>query len=503
MDISAFNEAQEAYTVGNYSVALEKFIECAQDLDGLSTEDLCKFYHLLGNCYVKNGKASVAAAAYSMALERADSKRKPALYVNLGKALLSSGKNTEALVAFNNALQFEDYATPHKAYSGIGAAQLQLGNTAEAGAAYREAAVDASNPAPAKSLVNLGACFMEMGRPEDAIISYETALDIGLEGEMQNKANENLGQAYMAQGRFFDAIVAFEDALSDGTYELSELADHDYKIAISLDERFGQDLEQLYADKSDELFDDDGEILPPYQTGEINLNDAIFDENADVEDLSAAETVAFSMPEDALQDEQDAEDDFDERLENSMFFSSPEDEYEENDNMFEPSQNHYANASEDAFESTPFQFDDENQWQPQPKRKKKHGPVFVIVLIVVILLVLAAAGAVAGYSLGYGYPLQETVAKDFFGTIQTGGDTSQYWAQDVKDEDKTSQLESVSNLATADVVAVQRSMQQSTVYVKTQLQAGGQLYYKVVMKRDKLSWAVEYFELYFPNAEQN
>ncbi len=501
MDISAFNEAQEAYTVGNYATALEKFIECAQDLDGLSTEDLCKFYHLLGNCYVKNGKASVAAAAYSMALERADAKRKPALYVNLGKALLSSGKNTEALVAFNNALQFQDYATPHKAYSGIGAAQLQLGNVAEAGAAYREAAVDPNNPTPAKSLVNLGACFMDMGRAEDAVISYETALDIGLDSEMRNKTNANLGQAYMVQGRFFDALSAFEDATEDGTYELNDLAAHDYKIALSLDERFGSDLEQLYAEKSEELFDDDGEILPPYQTGEIDLGDSVVEEDDEVEDLSAAETVAFAVPQEDADDE-DGKDDYDERLENSMFFSKPQDEDENSDNMFEPSPSHYANSSDETFENAPYQFEDFSQEQAQqPKRKKKHGPVFVIVIILVILLVLAAAGAVAGYTLGYGYPLQETVAKEFFNSIQSGEDTSKYWAAETKEDDRNTQLASVSNLASADVVAVDRSMQQSTVYVKTQLQAGGQLYYKVVMKRDKLSWVVEYFELYFPNSE--
>lgn len=507
MDISVFNEAQEAYTLGNYADALDKFVECAQDLDGLSSEDLCKFYHLLGNCYVKNGKAPVASAAYSMALEKANSQRKPALYVNLGKALLSSGKNTEALVAFNNALQFEDYATPHKAYSGIGAAQLQLGNIAEAGAAYREAAVDASNPAPAKSLVNLGACFMEMGRPQDAIVSYETALDLGLEGEMQNKANANLGQAYMVQGRFFDALAAFEDALSDGTYELNDLAAHDYQIAKSLDERFGPDLETLYAEKSEELFDDDGEILPPYQTGEIDLDDAVFDENevADDEDesqaLSAAETIAFPASDEASKEDSDK--DFEERLDNSMFFSQQNDDEDDNDDMFAPSDNHYANASGDAFENTPYQFEENAPQFDMGKRKKKHGAGFIVALVVIILLVLAVAGGVAGYALGYGYPLQETVAKDFFSAVQSQQDTSQYWSQDINDADRNTQMASVSNIVSADVVAVERSMSQTSVYVKTKLQTGGELYYRLVMKRNKLSWAIEYVELYFPNLQQS
>ena len=502
MDISVFNEARDAYAVGNYSSALDKFIECAQDLDGLSTEDLCKFYNLLGNCYVKCGKASVASAAYSMALTNANIKRKPVIYANLGKSLLSCGKNTQALVAFNNALQFKDYAAPYKAYSGIGSAQLQLGNIAEAGAAYREAAVDPNNPAPAKSLVNLGACFMEMGRAEDAIISYETALNIGLEGEMQNKANANLGQAYMVQGRFFDALSAFEDALEDGSYELNDLAAHDYQIALSLDERFGEDLEKLYQEKSEELFGDDGEILPPYKTGEIDLEGSVFsDQDEEAADLSNAQTIAFEPPQqDAF--EQD-EDDLTQRFDNSTFFARVNEEEIDADNMFEPSPSPYANVGENAFGNAPYQFDGYNQNQATHKKKKEHGAGFVILITIIIILVLAAAGCVAGYALGYGYPLQETVAKNFFNAACAEQDTTQYWASDVEEQDRNIQLQAISNVVSTEVVAVERSMSQSSVYVKAQLQAGGELYYKIVMKRDKLTWLVEYVELYYPNMDTN
>ena len=181
MKVEVFKEAQEAYSKGDYKTALEGFIACTHDVAGLAPADLSKFYHLIGNCYVKSNDPRSAAEYYLKALTGSPEKRKPSLYVNLGTALLGTKDYENALEAFGRALDYPIYTTPYKAYAGIGAAQLKLGNMVEAGAAYREAALDPANPAPAKSLVNLGVCFMELGRPEDAVSVYETALDFDLD----------------------------------------------------------------------------------------------------------------------------------------------------------------------------------------------------------------------------------------------------------------------------------------------------------------------------------
>lgn len=236
MNVEVFKAAQEAYAKGDYKHALEGFIVCTQDVGGLAPADLSKFYHLIGNCYVKSNDPRSAAEYYLKALGGSPEKRKPSLYVNLGTALLGTKDYQNALEAFGRALDYPIYTTPYKAYAGIGAAQLKLGNMIEAGAAYREAALDPANPSPAKSLVNLGVCFMELDRASDAVTVYEAALDFDLDDHTRAKAYANLGQGYMAQGRVPRALAAFERAREIGG-ELPSMAEHDYELAKTLQDR--------------------------------------------------------------------------------------------------------------------------------------------------------------------------------------------------------------------------------------------------------------------------
>ncbi len=237
MNVTAFKEAQEAYARGDYERALEGFSVCTRELDDLSLADKSKFYHLIGNCYIKSGRADKAAEYYRKALNIAPHSRQPALLVNLGTALLNSDQYEEALSAFENALDYPAYTTPYRAYSGIGAARLKLGDLTEAGAAYRDAALDPANPAPSKALVNLGICFMGLGRSADAVTSYETALDFATDDASKSKTLAHLGQAYMAQGRVNKALEAFETATADGNFELPPMARHDYEIAKVLKDK--------------------------------------------------------------------------------------------------------------------------------------------------------------------------------------------------------------------------------------------------------------------------
>ena len=115
MNAAVFKQAQEAYAQGDYKTALEGFSACAQDTENLSPADLSKFYHLIGNCYVKGGDPYAAATFYQRALSGSPEKRKPSLYVNLGTALLGSKDYENALVAFSRALTYPIYTTPYKA----------------------------------------------------------------------------------------------------------------------------------------------------------------------------------------------------------------------------------------------------------------------------------------------------------------------------------------------------------------------------------------------------
>lgn len=660
MNAAVFKQAQEAYAQGDYKTALEGFSACAQDTENLSPADLSKFYHLIGNCYVKGGDPYAAATFYQRALSGSPEKRKPSLYVNLGTALLGSKDYENALVAFSRALTYPIYTTPYKAYSGIGAAQLKLGNMTEAGAAYREAALDPANPAPAKALVNLGVCFMELGRSADAITSYETALEFDLDDRAKAKALANLGQAYMAEGRVQKAINAFEQAMSGGNYQLSPMASHDYEIAMSLKDRLdsrmpgildtgfipnlsavagGVEEQGAGLEPGDEGFDpfapktqamptiDAGQAEEePQEPWEHKAEDAAegatpdgsaansqpepdaadkdgepardaSDEDVDGEaqldatvampvatpvsedeleqtleelglsgngadaDLSAAETQVMapvgtaertldiqtgaSEPVEAAADEDGADADTDDAAaaddeqaddagEDDGYFEDYEDgygdegEYVDDYNQYddlagyadleasrpmaivdsgEPlndldrTDTHMPNPDQTAFFDVTENQINQDAREDRKRKRKSRGVGLKAAIVIVILAILVVGAGCAAYMMGYGYPSQEDVTRNFFAAVQNGDDTDQYWANDVDETARKSQVATLANMTAYNVEGVERSSSQTAVYVKGTLREGGQIEYKTVLARDGLSWAVEYIELYFPSAK--
>lgn len=676
MNAAVFKQAQEAYAQGDYKTALEGFSACAQDTENLSPADLSKFYHLIGNCYVKGGDPYAAATFYQRALSGSPEKRKPSLYVNLGTALLGSKDYENALVAFSRALTYPIYATPYKAYSGIGAAQLKLGNMTEAGAAYREAALDPANPAPAKALVNLGVCFMELGRSADAITSYETALEFDLDDKAKAKALANLGQAYMAEGRVQKAINAFEQAMSGGNYQLSPMASHDYEIAMSLKDRLdsrmpgildtgfipnlsavagGVEEQATGLEPGDEGFDpfapktqamptiDAGQVAEepqkPQERQERKAEDVAdkaasvdyaahsrpepqpepdvadegdepawdeSDEDADEEaqldatvampaatpvnedeleqtleelglsdngadmDFSAAETQVMApvgagektldiqtgatAPVEAVSDDDDAAagaddgsawnaggadadaggEQADDADEGDGYFEDYEDvygdegEYVDDYNQYddlagyadleasrpmaivdsgEPlndldrTDTHMPNPDQTAFFDLTEKQINQDAREDRKRKRKSRGVGLKVAIVIVILAILVVGAGCAAYMMGYGYPSQEDVTRNFFAAVQNGDDTDQYWAKDVDQTARESQTATLANMTAYNVEGVERSSSQTAVYVKGTLREGGQIEYKTVLARDGLSWAVEYIELYFPSAK--
>ena len=660
MNAAVFKQAQEAYAQGDYKTALEGFSACAQDTENLSPADLSKFYHLIGNCYVKGGDPYAAATFYQRALSGSPEKRKPSLYVNLGTALLGSKDYENALVAFSRALTYPIYTTPYKAYSGIGAAQLKLGNMTEAGAAYREAALDPANPAPAKALVNLGVCFMELGRSADAITSYETALEFDLDDKAKAKALANLGQAYMAEGRVQKAINAFEQAMSGGNYQLSPMASHDYEIAMSLKDRLdsrmpgildtgfipnlsavagGVEEQGAGLEPGDEGFDPFApktQAMPTIDAGQVeeepqepwehkaedaaegaapdgsavnsqpepdaadkdgeparDASDEDVDEEAQLDatvampvatpvsedeleqtleelglsdngadaDLSAAETQVMapvgtaertldiqtgaSEPVEAAADDDDADagtndaaaaddEQVDDAGEDDGYFEDYEDgygdegEYVDDYNQYddlagyadleasrpmaivdsgEPlndldrTDTHMPNPDQTAFFDVTEKQINQDAREDRKRKRKSRGVGLKVAIVIVILAILVVGAGCAAYMMGYGYPSQEDVTRNFFAAVQNGDDTDQYWANDVDETARKSQVATLANMTAYNVEGVERSSSQTAVYVKGTLREGGQIEYKTVLARDGLSWAVEYIELYFPSAK--
>ena len=162
-----------------------------------------------------------------------------------------------------------------------------------------------------------------------------------------------------------------------------------------------------------------------------------------------------------------------------------------NPNMPSPEDTQFFDVTEAAI--------NEGAKEDRKKARKRRGAGLKVAIVIVVLCILVAAAAAAAYVMGYGYPLQEDVTRDFFAAVQNDQSTDQYWADDVEAGARSAQLASVEGLNSYNVEAVQRSMTQTAVYVKGTLEEGGQVDYEVVLSRDGLSWAIEYVELYFPS----
>lgn len=543
MNVEVFKAAQEAYAKGDYKSALEGFIVCTQDVGGLAPADLSKFYHLIGNCYVKSNDPRSAAEYYLKALTGSPEKRKPSLYVNLGTALLGTKDYENALEAFGRALDYPIYTTPYKAYAGIGAAQLKLGNTVEAGAAYREAALDSANPAPAKSLINLGVCFMELGRPDDAVSVYETALDFDMDDHARAKAYANLGQAYMAQGRIPRALEVFKKAEESGE-KLPSMAEHDFEIAKVLQERLDARapgildtgyVPTIFVEGPAEEEDFDPFAPKTLDADEVVVEEAGEQEEVYDEELSRAQTVSM----DAIEVPSDAGEDY-------QFEGSEETEIDE----YDESVSGYVETYESGLDETPFSYNEQpgyeygvafdfgdeyaearepvdmetaETYMPSPehtaffdiseqeinydaktdrrKERRARGCGLKIAIAFVILCIVLAVAAGAAYVLGFGYPLQETVTEEFFAAVQDNGDTSKFWASDVDESMQKAQEASIQGLTSYEVEAVQRNMSHSEVFVGATVKEGGKIDYEVVLTRNGISWVVEYVQLYFPSEQ--
>ena len=420
----------------------------------------------------------------------------------------------------------------------------------EAGAAYREAALDPANPAPAKSLVNLGVCFMELGRPEDAVSVYETALDFDLDDRARAKAYANLGQAYMAQGRVPRALNAFEKAEEIGG-ELPSLAMHDYEIARTLKERVDSRapgiLDTGYippvatdvsSPEDDEDFDPfaprtDADQTAPLATDQEPQADA---EEGETLDPSQAQTIAMEALPVELTDEVDFGMDEEDELEGTQDIEFPEegdqaydsgldetpfnyneqpgyeygvsfdfgDEYadaRETVDVMESTEMHMPSPEDTAFFDISEQQINSNARKGMRRDRRARGCGLKIAIVFVVICILIAAAACVAYVLGYGYPLQETVTEDFFAAVQDDGDTSQYWAKDVSPSMQRAQEASLTDLSSYSVEAVQRSMNQTAVFVKATLAQGGNIDYEVVLTRDGISWAIQFVQLYFPSEQ--
>ena len=162
---------------------------------------------------------------------------------------------------------------------------------------------------------------------------------------------------------------------------------------------------------------------------------------------------------------------------------------------------HMPNPDQTAFFDVTENQINQDAREDRKRKRKSRGVGLKVAIVIVILAILVVGAGCAAYMMGYGYPSQEDVTRNFFAAVQNGDDTDQYWANDVDETARKSQVATLANMTAYNVEGVERSSSQTAVYVKGTLREGGQIEYKTVLARDGLSWAVEYIELYFPSAK--
>lgn len=104
--------------------------------------------------------------------------------------------------------------------------------------------------------------------------------------------------------------------------------------------------------------------------------------------------------------------------------------------------------------------------------------------MIVFLFVLAAC-IIAGsalFCLGFGFPTQEMVAKDLFSNPIAARDHC--FASNLSENKIDSYCAMASQDSDAEILAVSRSVNESTVYVKVKTSEGKDLTYKIKMTRD-------------------
>lgn len=444
MNRELFDRAYGLYAQKDYQGALLAFTECFENSPELAPGEAGLLYHQIGNCLVKLKNPTEAIHAYTQATADEAYGNVGTVQCNLGMAYASLRDYDNAVRCFEVAVEDPSYATPYKAYSAMGNAFMKLGKSAEAGVAFREAALDESNPDPTKALLNLGVCFMALNRPEDAVASYDSALQFDMAPETRNKLYASLGQAYVACGQMDLAVEAFERAIADKTYFLSDSASVDYQRAVGAVAQ-GQNSAELT------------QALP-------------------VADMAGFDVEAGGMyPLDGGQD--------------PFYYDEQyaEDAYPGYYGADEQGEDHFFNASDEELE----------QWSKglakQDRKRRNVGLKVLIGIIVVILLAFAAA--VFAYTQGYGYPTQESVAKELFADPEAAKSTVMAVSADKAD----TMLDPVVQDANAVVDGVNRSMSESTAYVTASTPEGGSVTYEVSMVRDLVGWKVSNVELYFPS----
>ncbi len=375
----------------------------------------------------------------------------------LGNSLMKLGMYHDAAVAYGDALQDEEYGKKGALSCNRARAFAAAGEYAQAEQSAQEALNDSSYATPYKAHMALGNACFNLEKYQDAGVAYRNAA-MDESNPDPSRSLVELGHCFVEMGRALDAVEAYRTALDFAGPMMPQ-----YKIYADMGRAY------VAANKIQEAVDS---FVAATKDG--------------VYTLTSAEAASYEAARRALAASKGRPSETDQFLAQAGYGSTGP--IEDPLDPLGKSGELIPSADDTGF----FTISEEDLVkQDKSNKKKKKGGVgrfFLILLFIIILL--AAAGGFAFYE-GYGWPTQEAVVTDLFAAKKSADtDLGEFIVGEV-DQAKRKQIASViPQGAQVEVKGIDRSMNQSRVYLTATLAQGGKQNYIVDLTRSGISWKV-------------
>ncbi len=374
-----------------------------------------------------------------------------------GNAYMKLGQFDAAAAAYEAALSDASYGKRGALCCNRGRALLAAGRAQDAVVALTEAVADPAYTTPYKAYTALGSAYEQLGDIRNAGIAYRSAA-IDESNPAPAHALSDLGSCFMRLGRAVDAVEAYRTALDFTTpLEDQNRIWCDLALAYVAANRMNEAVDAFAHATADGTY----QLSPEAQASYDAARKAV----ASISGRQPSETDAFL----AAAGYGGSYDPLDPMGASGELMPSPEDT------------GFFSVSEEDLVQ--------QDRMDRKVRRKHRHTGLKIFITLLV-LLALVGGGAAFAFVNGYGWPTQQAVAEQLFDAKTQGSDLAPY----VVSEMSTAQIQEISDIlpagADVSVTGIDRSAQESTVYLTASLSSGSEQDYTIEMVRDGIGWKV-------------
>lgn len=390
-----------------------------------------------------------------------------------GNAYMKLGQFDAAAAAYESALADTSYGKKGALCCNRGRALLAAGRAQDAVVALTEAVGDSSYATPYKAYTALGSAYEQLGDIRNAGIAYRSAA-IDESNPAPALALSDLGSCFMRLGRAVDAVEAYRTALDFTTpLEDQNRIWCDLALAYVAANRMNEAVDAFAHATADGTYQLSPEAQASYDAARKAVASISGRQPSETDAFLAAAGYSASASYDPL-DPMGASGELMPSPEDTGFFSVSEEDLVQQDRI-----------------------------DRKVRRKHRHTGLKVFIAFIVLLALVGGAGVFA-YLNGYGWPTQQAVAEQLFDAKTQGSDLAPY----VVSEMSTAQIQEISDIlpagAEVNVTGVDRSAQESTVYLTASLSSGSEQDYTIDMTRDGIGWKVsDVTPAYLSQSEQD